>query len=213
METVQVSGEHVFDELARYRQEWRTTHRYPFIIGNDRDLENLRDMCEPPSDDGKEIIEQAMSFDIKTWLLEHAPKKKSAWPKKPLSPNSGILSVNDTLTGQRKPQIHIGFVESTCDWHVYAKLGYGGWNDCPAPHVHVALHKYWDEQYKTSLIYLSGDTVETLVKAPVTEKTKALALAEEQYGYCYDIVEQGMGTVGKLASSLLNSRYWYFWWD
>ena len=45
METVQVSGEHVFDELARYRQEWRTTHRYPFIIGNDRDLENLREIC------------------------------------------------------------------------------------------------------------------------------------------------------------------------
>ena len=36
-----------------------------------------------------------------------------------------------------------------------------------------------------------------LVKAPVTEKQKKLAFAEEQYDYCYDIVEQGMGTVGK----------------
>jgi hypothetical protein len=48
---------------------------------------------------------------------------------------------------------------------------------------------------------------------PTTDKKVAMQLAREHHAYCYDIVEQGVGTTAKLASSLLESRYWYFWWD
>jgi hypothetical protein len=40
-----------------------------------------------------------------------------------------------------------------------------------------------------------------------------MALAWEQYWYCLDIVDQGVGSVSALAATLLNSTYWYFWWD
>jgi hypothetical protein len=38
-------------------------------------------------------------------------------------------------------------------------------------------------------------------------------LAREQYLYCSDIVWQGVGSVSNLSKTLLNSNYWYFWWD
>ena len=38
-------------------------------------------------------------------------------------------------------------------------------------------------------------------------------LALEQYAYCNDIVDQGVGTIGALADGLMKSHNWYFWWD
>lgn len=213
LETIEVSGDVAIQELNRLRKDWPTTHLFPFIIGSNEDLEQLLDMIEPPEDNGDSIIQEAMAFDVAGWLKEHAPERKATWPKKTLPPSTGILSVKDVLTQQLKPRMHIGLVEVTTDWHLFARLGYGGWNDCPPPHVQVAVHKYWDEKYKTSPVYVSGDTVELLVRSPAVEKECALTLAAEQYAYCYDIVEQGVGSVGKLASGLLSSKYWYFWWD
>ncbi len=213
METVKVPGEAAIQELNRLRGEWSKTGLFPFIIGSDEDLERLRDMIELPQDKGESYIQQALEFDVVGWLKENAPKGKASWPKKGVPPLTGIMNINDPVTGERKPEINIGLVEVRTDWHIFARLGYGGWNDCPPPHIHVALHKYWDEKYKTSPVYVCGDTIEMLIQAPAPDQETALALAKEQYAYCYDIVEQGVGSVGKLASSLLESKYWYFWWD
>ncbi len=48
-------------------------------------------------------------------------------------------------------------------------------------------------------VAVSGDVVECAVARPPAEKPAALALAREQHAYCYDIVEQGVGTTAKLA--------------
>jgi hypothetical protein len=40
-----------------------------------------------------------------------------------------------------------------------------------------------------------------------------IVLAWEQFGFCGDIVWQGAGTVNSLAGTLMNSSFWYFWWD
>jgi len=214
MKIVKVSGDQALQELERYRSESSRTKLYPFLIGSDEEVEQLKDSLEPPKDGGESILRQALEFDIVSWLSEKQPKKKAAWPKKPLSPSTGIASLYDILTGQPKPEINIGLVEvNNNDWEVFARIGYGGWNDCPPAHIHVALQKYWDEKYKTSLLCLSGAVMEHLVLGPPQDKEEAITLAHEQNAYCYDIVEQGVGSVGKLASSLLNSKYWYFWWD
>jgi hypothetical protein len=42
---------------------------------------------------------------------------------------------------------------------------------------------------------------------------KNILLAKEQYAYCADIVEQGVGTIEALAATLLNGHIWFFWWD
>jgi uncharacterized protein DUF4253 len=60
---------------------------------------------------------------------------------------------------------------------------------------------------------MSGDIVECAVTRPPTDRNAATILAWEQYWYCVDIVEQGCESVSNLAATLLNSPYWYFWWD
>ena len=59
---------------------------------------------------------------------------------------------------------------------------------------------------------MSADVLEYILPAPVPQD-RAMEAALEQFFFCTDIVEQGVGTVGVLAGSLAQSKYWYFWWD
>jgi hypothetical protein len=45
--------------------------------------------------------------------------------------------------------------------------------------------------------------------AAVKAKTKA-GNQDDATGF---IVDQGVGDVSTLAATLINSKYWYFWWD
>lgn len=98
-------------------------------------------------------------------------------------------------------------------WEVAAVFGYGGWNACPMPADHVAIHKDWYTRHGASLAYLDRDVLEFYVERPPTDIEATKRLAEEQYLYCGDIVEQGVGTSTALAAGLRTARHWYFWWD
>jgi len=52
-----------------------------------------------------------------------------------------------------------------------------------------------------------------LVDKPPHSQTEALALANEHFAYCEDIVTQGVGTIEGLAATLLEGKTWFFWWD
>lgn len=39
------------------------------------------------------------------------------------------------------------------------------------------------------------------------------ALAKRMYAFCPDIVDQGCGTVGRLAKELVKTQRFFFWWD
>jgi hypothetical protein len=54
---------------------------------------------------------------------------------------------------------------------------------------------------------------EILVAIMAGDAAEARRLASEQYAYCGDIVDQGIGTVDALGASLVGSIVWYFWWD
>ena len=60
---------------------------------------------------------------------------------------------------------------------------------------------------------MSRDIIEMSVAHPPRTRESALIVAREQYVYCSDIVDQGVGTISNLAATLLNGRIWYFWWD
>ncbi len=53
------------------------------------------------------------------------------------------------------------------------------------------------------------DYMEGFFTAPVKDPE---ALARRMYQFCPDIVDQGVGTVNKLARELRNGSL-YFWWD
>ncbi len=96
-------------------------------------------------------------------------------------------------------------------WQVFAYLPMGGWNECPTAEEHMAVAKYWYEQYGAVVAKISNDNIEYYVPDPVTEDD--FTLAEEQLAYCSDIVLQGMGSLTTLAAALRESTVWYFWWD
>ncbi len=97
-------------------------------------------------------------------------------------------------------------------WEVFAWIPFGSWNACPAPEEHMAAAKYWYEKYGAAPAVMTMDVLEFSVPAPV-KREEAMALAWEQTAYCPDIVEQGCGTVGRLADCLAKSTTWFFWWD
>ena len=97
-------------------------------------------------------------------------------------------------------------------WEIFAYLPFGGWNECPDPETHMAVSKYWYEKYDAVPAVITMDTLEFLLPAPVPEE-QAMELAKEQYVYCTDIVDQGIGEVHLLAKTLCQSKIWFFWWD
>lgn len=97
-------------------------------------------------------------------------------------------------------------------WEVFARLPFGGWNDCPAGGEQMAAAKYWYERYGAVPAVMTADILEYDLPAPAP-RAQAMELALQQYAFCGDIVEQGVGTVGALADSLSQSSKWYFWWD
>ena len=92
-------------------------------------------------------------------------------------------------------------------------LGFGDWNDCPSPALHAAFARRWGDAWGATPVAIAGDVVEYRVARPITKREQALAVAEEQYAYCPDIVLQGTQTLEGLASGLIGARYWFFWWD
>ncbi|MFC4099139.1 DUF4253 domain-containing protein [Paenibacillus xanthanilyticus] len=98
-------------------------------------------------------------------------------------------------------------------WEAAAWVPMGGFNACPMPEEQVAVFKYWYEKYGARPGLVTSDVWELVVENPPRTQEEAAHLALEQFGFCGDIVWQGVGSVNALAGSLLDSPYWYFWWD
>ena len=119
----------------------------------------------------------------------------------------------DLKTKQPLNKVLIGLVNVKENWQIPAALKYGGWNASPFPEEHCAVMKYWSEKYKAEIVCASNDVIECTVSKPPLDDYTALELAKEQYAYCTDLVDQGFDSVGNLASSLVENKTWYFWWD
>jgi hypothetical protein len=72
------------------------------------------------------------------------------------------------------------------------------------------LIKRFDKKYSLDLIGASSDWCEFKISK---EPQNWLTLAKEAYKVCPDIVDQGSGTVEKLAAEMKQSKRLYFWWD
>jgi hypothetical protein len=220
--TLTVSGASAVAALNQRRAEFAKSGEYPFLIGNQENVERLKESAEYNEDTMDNILSRAIALDVTEWLKQRREEAEEfefseeetlgEWPgeiddKMSLSLHLEVLS--------RKPlkDAFIGLVRITNPWKLPAVLKYGNWNDCPAPEVHCAIHKLWEAQFGAEIAGVSGDTVECVVANPPRTKEAALALAWQQCWYCTDIVYQGCGSVNNLAASLMNSNGWFFWWD
>ena len=124
-----------------------------------------------------------------------------------------FISYWDYETQKTQPMI-LAKIPVKNPWEVFAYLPFGGWNDCPDTTALMAVSKYWHERHGAVPAVLTYETLEYSVPTPVPQES-ALQLAQEQYAFCSDIVEQGAPgmTVTRLARDLEQSNKWYFWWD
>lgn len=187
-----------------------------------------------------EIINVGNSLDIEEWLVDVEAQRREEWRELGIEDEDDIYSLiseidpvaleemihyedcvprreytifKDTLTKEPYQEVVIALVPTIFSWEVPAFLKFGNWNDCPEPEVQVSIMKRWYELYGAEVVGISNDVVEMQVKNPPEDMAASLCLAKEQYIYCHDIVSQGVQTVRNLATSLLESKVWYFWWD
>ena len=97
-------------------------------------------------------------------------------------------------------------------WEVFAWLPFGGWNECPDTAEQMAMARYWFQRHGAVPAVVTADVLEYILPVPVGQEA-AVRLALEQYAFCADIVDQGVGTLEALAAGLAQSDRWYFWWD
>ncbi|OUL18771.1 hypothetical protein BV372_34040 [Nostoc sp. T09] len=183
-----------------------------------------------------EIINQGNSLNANEWLNKTAQERREEWEdfgedneniilepltlaeigewNEAISPADEKYTIPyDILTRLPHPTIVVALVPTTFSWQVPAFLKFGNWNDCPASAIHVCLMKYWHQKYSAEVVGITNDVVEMYVNNPPKNREAAFHLAQEQYIYCYDIVDQGVQTVNNLANLLLHRKVWYFWWD
>ncbi len=199
---------------------------WPFVIGQEETVELLEDNLEMDDRDVDSIITASMSHDVmelfKSLQKEHAvdafdeeddwTEVVGEWPSGDVA-NQGLTLNTNIMNGEVLNRAAIGYASVKENWQIPAFLKYGNWNDCPPAEVHCSVHRYWSERYGARIVGMSSDAIECVVDRPPTTKEDAIELAMQQYGYCYDIVEQGTETILNLAATLLNGKNWYFWWD
>jgi hypothetical protein len=213
--TETVRGVQALRRLEVLRREFaQGSGVYPFLIGAADDLAGLLGAIEPPA--GPTLtaaLEEARAFKLSDWLAPQARKAKPRWPKQAAPAATQLQSLYETTSGRLKPALTIGLVRLGHPSELFVRLGWGDWNGCPAPALHAALHRHWGDAFGAEPVALSADVVECMVSRPPESQAQALALAVEQAAYCSDIVEQGVGSVGQLAATVLKAPVWYFWWD
>lgn len=221
-EIVTVTGDTALAEWTRLRTAGRG---YPVVVGGDEDMDAF---TYPFTTDGKDthqdpavILAAAdkIQFPQDLAKLEDAYSDEEMalavgeWPEdaQPLAP--ALTVATDILTGKPLTKVYIVLIPTEKSWEVPAYLHYGGWNACPPPAYHVAALRSWYDRFGAELVGLGGDVMNLKVARPPISRDQAMAVASEQYRYCADIVDQGVGDISTLAATLMNAGWWFFWWD
>jgi hypothetical protein len=160
---------------------------------------------------GGKFSEANVKEMIESTLVSGEPRI-GEWPMEPMgAPQLSVAT--ETLTGAPLEKVLIVTLPTDDSSTIPAYLHWGHWNGCPAPEYHVAALRSWRERFGAELVGLSHDVMNVRVKSRPSTREAALDLAREQYVYCSDIVDQGVQTLSALAAVLMESDWWYFWWD
>jgi hypothetical protein len=203
----------------RWREPLRSLGCWPVIHGTRKDASNLHALIDSTKRvSAGRILDEAEHLEVAAALAARAAKKREtrahgSWPKALVPANQFFLAVSGMRSKVPDPRTVIGIWPTADSTTIPAIIAFGGWNECPQASVHVALHRYWRERYGAELACLSRDIVQLATARRPATYDEALALATEQFRYCPDIVEQGTRTIENLASCLVESDVWFFWWD
>lgn len=144
--------------------------------------------------------------------LEASEPEVGEWPADADTTGGGLTVAGD-LDGKPLDKVHILILPTKEPAAAPAYLRWGGWNACPAPEYHVAALRDWHRRYGAVPVAMTGDVINVHVTRRPQSRDDALSLAREQFLYCEDIVLQGTDTLAPLAAGLMQSDWWFFWWD
>lgn len=165
----------------------------------------------------------APRFDVQKWFTDILADCKEAWGDD-WNDCFGEYECNksdavNSFTGFRQydnkgksEECILAKIPTDEPWEVFAWLPFGGWNECPNPEEIVRVAEYFYNRYKAIPAVMTHDVLE-FSAVRLKDKDSAIGAALEHYAFCQDIVDQGIGTIGRLAGSLTLSGVWYFWWD
>jgi hypothetical protein len=233
-ELIQCEGKQAVSRLEELRRDWQSGQPYPFLLGDEKSLKYMRENQKFDKRTVEQIIQASLQINTSAWIneqqanftreQEESPDEEFTaedllgdWEETTMEvtaqPAIDPLIQYDMATKQIKPLLYIGLVNLEEPWMLPAQVRFGGWNACPEAALQCALMRYWQEKHGAEIITIAHDVIECKVKNPPATKDEAIKLAWEQFWYCEDIVMQGAGTISDLAAGLINSPYWYFWWD
>jgi len=187
---VSVDGADAVDTRAQIVKQHDIVH--PVMMGTPDEIDSLFDGYANPKKRARQTLKDAKAIDVQRFFKTRLAE---------------FQEDNERL------EILIGLLPTAQSWQAAAHLQFGGFNNCPQPEEHVAVHQYWEQRYGAQVVAMTGNSVEFELRNPVTEKSILDQLALEQLVYCDDIVFQGTETVGGLAASLHGAKHWFFWWD
>jgi hypothetical protein len=207
--------------------EWRKEGCSAVLLGDAKEVKRMADAFSYNTTSVEKLLETAKALKAfrifrhklseirEYWESDEPddhPLKVGEWPTQPVEAQE-LGAHRDVLTRKPKETVYFAKIPTVHSFEIPAYLQFGGWNDCPSPEEHVAMLRRWSERYGLEIYAITGDVMECeLTRLPVDRKA-ALNLAREQYLYCSDIVDQGVGNIATLAAILGCSTHWYFWWD
>jgi hypothetical protein len=214
-------GEEALHHLERLRAQGRRDGFTAIFLGPWVDPNILEEKHYPSRRSLEEYLKQAAQLDVDRWLRERVrenPGTFSAemgnWPES--APDTSRIAAHahrHALTQIPYEVVYIAKIPTLENWQTPAYVDFGGWNDRPSAAVLTAVAKRWHDRFGTSILSATIDVLEFSVTNPPASREQAIELAKEHFIVCPDTVYQGTETISALAAALLNSNYWYFWWD
>jgi hypothetical protein len=138
--TLKVPGADAIRLLEEHRSRYPASGEYPFVIGDDRDLQDLLSSGDHNKRRSAAIIRASRQITIDKWLRQKWPDAPATWRDEGAgdwpgeNADRGSISVHiGVLSKEIKPEVYLGFAKIKEPWHLSAVVKYGGWNECPEP--------------------------------------------------------------------------------
>ncbi len=221
-----IEAKDVTSVMLRYHQaliEGKKEGYTPLIIiPSEMMLEIVNDTevrREYSNDDRESIISKAKDIGVEDFLKRRLDESMPMEEDFDINEITGEFHVGEqmnhflSIESVLNQKIIIAKVPTEIPWELAAWVPMGGLNDCPYTEQQVAVFRYWYEKYGATPALVTHDAWELYVENPPKTQEESEFLAWQQFGFCGDIVWQGVETVNSLAGSLINSSVWYFWWD
>lgn len=206
-------------ELRKARAQANASPGQPVLVGDHEHASRLLDLWDEPYDYHAEAA-KASALVAEEWFEQRRSEDPEIYD--PTSHDEihdagtapmTALTVGHDHRGQPLDEVFMALIPTEDAADIPLHLRFGGWNACPFPCEHAAVARYWRSRYGARIAVLTSDVIEFTVERPPSTDAEALELAWQQYIYCSDIVDQGVGSVATLAKALRSSTHWYFWWD